>query len=115
MLLKTGCAQRAPAHYKGPLDHLFVIRYACFVPVLQIKSFRAQLRGVSDVKYLLFRLTKIYAWTHTFAGEPTFAGDPRYQEQTIIKQKSRPCAQGRLTYDEPRRVIFFQKLSQHFC
>ena len=27
----------------------------------KIKSFRAQLRGVSDVKYFLFRLTKIYA------------------------------------------------------
>ena len=38
-LLKADCAsytQRAPAHYKGPLDHLFVIRYACFVPVVQI-------------------------------------------------------------------------------
>ena len=27
----------------------------------KIKSFRAQLRGVSDIKYFLFRLTKIYA------------------------------------------------------
>ena len=27
----------------------------------KIKSFRAQLRGVSDVKYFLFRLTNIYA------------------------------------------------------
>ena len=27
----------------------------------KIKSFRAQLRGISDVKYFLFRLQKIYA------------------------------------------------------
>ncbi|MCI6045934.1 MAG: transposase, partial [Alistipes sp.] len=27
----------------------------------KIKNFRAQLRGVSDVKYFLFRLQKIYA------------------------------------------------------
>ena len=27
----------------------------------KIKSFRAQLRGVTDVKYFLFRLTNIYA------------------------------------------------------
>ncbi|MBR5834895.1 MAG: transposase, partial [Bacteroidales bacterium] len=27
----------------------------------KIKAFRMQLRGVSDVKYFLFRLTKIYA------------------------------------------------------
>ena len=27
----------------------------------KIKNFRAQLRGISDVKYLLFRLQKIYA------------------------------------------------------
>ena len=27
----------------------------------KIKSFRAHLRGVSDVKYFLFRLTNIYA------------------------------------------------------
>ena len=27
----------------------------------KIKNFRAQLRGISDVKYFLFRLQKIYA------------------------------------------------------
>ena len=27
----------------------------------KIKNFRAQLRGISDVKYILFRLQKIYA------------------------------------------------------
>ncbi|MBE6232045.1 MAG: transposase, partial [Bacteroidales bacterium] len=27
----------------------------------KIKAFRMQLRGVSDVKYFLFRLAKIYA------------------------------------------------------
>ena len=27
----------------------------------KIKNFRAQLRGISDIKYLLFRLQKIYA------------------------------------------------------
>ena len=27
----------------------------------KIKTFRAQLRGVSDIKYFLYRLTKIYA------------------------------------------------------
>ncbi|MDD2595284.1 MAG: DDE transposase, partial [Bacteroidales bacterium] len=27
----------------------------------KIKSFRAQLRGVVDVKFFLFRLTKLYA------------------------------------------------------
>lgn len=27
----------------------------------KIKAFRAQLRGVNDIKYFLFRLTKIYA------------------------------------------------------
>ena len=27
----------------------------------KIKNFRAQLRGISDIKYILFRLQKIYA------------------------------------------------------
>ncbi len=27
----------------------------------KIKNFRAQLRGISDIKYFLFRLQKIYA------------------------------------------------------
>ena len=27
---------KGSAHYKGPLDHLFVIRYACFVPAIAI-------------------------------------------------------------------------------
>ena len=34
-VLKARCASyahRAPAHYKGPLDHLFIVRYACFMP-----------------------------------------------------------------------------------
>ena len=30
----------------------------------KIKSFRAALRGVVDVKFFLFRLTKIYAYPH---------------------------------------------------
>ena len=34
-VLKARCAsyaQKAPAHYKGPLDHLFIVRYTCFMP-----------------------------------------------------------------------------------
>lgn len=37
----------------------------------KIKLFRAQLHGVVDVKFVLFRLTNIYAW-HRFLQVPQF-------------------------------------------
>ena len=39
-LLKTVCAAQPKgcARCKGPLDHLLIVRYACFVPVMAIKK-----------------------------------------------------------------------------
>ena len=36
----------------------------------KIKQFRAALRGISDVKFFFFRLTKLYAYPHPFSGDP---------------------------------------------
>ena len=36
----------------------------------KIKNFRAQLRGISDIKYFLFRLQKIYAQYTGFSPDP---------------------------------------------
>ena len=38
----------------------------------KIKQFRAKLRGITDRKFFLFRLTRIYANPHTFAGDSLF-------------------------------------------
>ena len=62
---------------KGPSER-YVVRGGNYIDILnffdnrstnasaesfnaKIKNFRAQLRGISDIKYLLFRLQKIYA------------------------------------------------------
>ena len=36
----------------------------------KVKLFRAQLHGVMDVKFFLFRLTNIYAYTQDYASAP---------------------------------------------
>lgn len=38
----------------------------------KIKLFRANLRGVADKKFFLFRIEKIYAYPHKFSTEPIY-------------------------------------------
>lgn len=63
----------------------------------KIKNFRAQLRGISDVKYFLFRLQKIYANTQGFPPDPRLStrtfksvekATGRYQKKTPRKNRS---------------------------
>ena len=42
----------------------------------KIKLFRANLRGVADKKFLLFRIANLYAYPHLFATEPKFLLSP---------------------------------------
>jgi transposase len=47
----------------------------------KIKNFRANLRGVTDVKFFLFRLTKLFAFLKL---SPTFTSDPFFWKDELI-------------------------------
>ena len=51
----------------------------------KIKAFRAQLRGVTDLKFFFYRLTKL------FAQPPDFAGEPSLEQYNIIHRMLHLC------------------------
>ena len=73
-VLKACCAiyaQRASAHYKGPLDHLFIVRYTCYMHSSKTISSLGCVSLMSRPRHILLHQTRYQGlvlglWWQTF-------------------------------------------------